>query len=447
MSRKDISAPEKHILYMKSGGFCAFPECGKKLVEKPTAKDKAAILGEVAHIVADSRQGPRGKEPLSTANRGKHPNLILLCRNHHKIIDSQLNTYSVAVLRQMKYDHETKVEDLLTKVPSPSSIQLISEKIQSTILQVTHLPQAVYAAPCAFNQLEKNEVKKRINYPFRDNDNAPYILAPFVLKDKKLYAFENLEQPNNLFSSVIDSNKVTRYRSTEMWEDPDGKRLYLNLLNSSLFKHTGRLGILFLPEHRRFHFPVFEKGVERSVSYRSANRTNEERQVAWEPKFRHNGEGKGFWFHLAARLIFHQMDDKQWCLSIRPERHLTLDGSEEFPADKIGRKVTKLKAKMFNDIYFNEIVFWRDYLSQGQPRFIFDYGSQKAVIDIQLITFNVDWIGIPGDEKPFKNEVYAEDLFTIADMNHSISGEELEWDEWEEEEIENETVQNEEIPF
>ena len=46
-------------------------------------------------------------------------------------------------------------------------------------------------------------------------------------------------------------------------------------------------------------------------------------------------------------------------ISIRPERHLTKDGSVLLAPDKIGRKVTKLKAKMYNDKYMGEIVFSR----------------------------------------------------------------------------------------
>lgn len=437
--RKEPLDKEKHILFMKSGGICAFPNCNKKLVEEATTADDAAILAELAHIVADSRQGPRGNEPLSEEDRRKHPNLILLCREHHKIIDSQPNTYSVAVLRQMKIDHEFWVERMLRKTEEKRITQLRHEKIQSTLLPLTHVPQAVFAAPCAFSQDERDEVKKRIIYPPRRNDNDPYEIAPFYLKENKLFAFQNLGD-HNPFSSVIDSNKVTQFRSTELWADPDWKRLYVSLLRSSLYKHTGRLGVRYLPEHKRFYFPVLKEGVERSVTYRARNREEQERQVAWEPKFKHSGEGKGYWYHLASRLNFHHVDDKQWCLSIRPERHLTLDGTQECPPEKIGRRVTRIKAKMYNDIYFGEIVFWRDYLSQGQPRFVFDYVSQKAVIDVQLVTFDVDWIGIEGDEKPFKNEVYPEDLFTLAELDESITGEELEWDEWKEadEEIQDE---------
>lgn len=437
MPRKEPSAKEKHIVYMASGGFCAFPTCKKKLVEKPTGKDDAAIIGELAHIVSDSRQGPRGGEKLSEADRAKHPNLLLLCSEHHTIVDTQLHTYSVAVLRQMKADHESWVEKSLSKPVPEETKPLIAEKIQSTVLKVSALPQAIFSAPCAFGESQYDEVKSRVIHPKREKETDPYILTPFVLKEGRLFAFQDLSVPNP-FSSVIDSNKVKQYKATEMWSDPDWKRVYINLLNRSLYKYAGHLQVRYDPEHKRFYFPVLADGVERTVKYRSPNRDEQDRQVAWEPKFRHDGSGKGFWFHLAAGLKFHQVDDLQWCLSVRPERHLTKDGTEPLPPAKIGRKVTKLKAKMYNDKYFGEIVFWRDFLSQGQPRFVLEYGNQNAVIEVQLITFEVAWVGIRGDEKEFKNEVYEEDLFTLSEWSESFSGEELEWEEWEDEAISDE---------
>ena len=430
--RKNISDKEKHIVFMKSGGCCAFRDCRKKLVEEAPTEDDAAVIGEIAHIVADSRQGPRGGEKLNKTDRATHLNLILLCRDHHKIIDSQVRTYSVAVLRQMKEDHESWVEESLSKKSQEAQPALISERIQSTVLPVLALPQAVFSAPCSFGESEYYEVKSRVHVPAREKETDPYILAPFALRDGRLYAFQTLSQTNP-FSDVIDSTKVTQHKSLEMWDDPDWKRLYVNLLNRSLYKYAGSLQIRYDPEHKRFYFPVLEEGQERSVTYRPLNKKEQPRKVAWEPKFRHDGTGKGFWYHLAAGLRFHHTDDRQWCLSIRPERHLTKDGSLLLAPDKIGRKVTKLKAKMYNDKYMGEIVFWRDFLSQGEPRFVLNFGSQQAVIGVELIPFDVEWIGIAGDDKPFKNELYEEDLFTLGEWNDSISGEELEWEEWEDE--------------
>ncbi|MGI8544410.1 MAG: HNH endonuclease, partial [Aridibacter sp.] len=155
-----IPTKDRNLLYIDSGGICAFPDCPQRLVESETDVDEATILGEAAHIVAESVQGPRGKEVINEEDRNKHTNLILLCRKHHKIIDSQPRTYSVAVLRQMKAEHQKRIQTALQK-KEYSSTELVHERIQSTLLPITHLPQVLFSAPCSFDQSEIDEVKKR----------------------------------------------------------------------------------------------------------------------------------------------------------------------------------------------------------------------------------------------------------------------------------------------
>jgi hypothetical protein len=65
MSRKNIPEKEMKALIALSGGVCAFPNCSTRLVEPGNAADDAAFLGEMAHIVGDSHQGPRGDFSMS----------------------------------------------------------------------------------------------------------------------------------------------------------------------------------------------------------------------------------------------------------------------------------------------------------------------------------------------------------------------------------------------
>jgi hypothetical protein len=123
------------------------------------------------------------------------------------------------------------------------------------------------------------------------------------------------------------------------------------------------------------------------------------------------------------------MGQTQWCLSIRPERHLTSDGKLPLPPKQIGRRVTSKKARMYNDLYLGEVNFWRDYLSNGSPRFVLNFGDQSAVVETQFLPFDVNWPGIPGDDKPFKNQVYEDDLFSLSDLSNATDGELLEWEE------------------
>jgi len=56
-------------LFLKSSSVCAFRGCGRSLIKMDEKGDGDAIIGEMAHITVDSRQGPRGDEPLDESER------------------------------------------------------------------------------------------------------------------------------------------------------------------------------------------------------------------------------------------------------------------------------------------------------------------------------------------------------------------------------------------
>ena len=91
---------------------------------------------------------------------------------------------------------------------------------------------------------------------------------------------------------------------------------------------------------------------------------------------------------------------------------------------------------MFNDKYLAEVNFWRDVLSDGQPRFTLNFGSQSLVISTNLISFDVEWPGIPNDEMAFINQSYDEDLFTTAEWKGLTDREPITWDDGDEDDYE-----------
>jgi len=95
------------LLWGRSGNRCAI--CKMEL--SPTG-DKYT-LGEMAHIVARSADGPRGKEDLFLDERDNYPNLILLCPTHHCEIDKDPDTWSRSKLLVQKSEHEQWVSSQL----------------------------------------------------------------------------------------------------------------------------------------------------------------------------------------------------------------------------------------------------------------------------------------------------------------------------------------------
>lgn len=103
---RNIPQADHNYLWKASAGKCAFPDCRTDLVITGTEKDGPATIGEIAHIFAHSTHGPRPNPNGFTEATNTYDNLILLCRNHHRQVDVQQNTYTVNELRSWKKTHE-----------------------------------------------------------------------------------------------------------------------------------------------------------------------------------------------------------------------------------------------------------------------------------------------------------------------------------------------------
>lgn len=79
------------------------PECRKQLVSDASeaVPSKAILLGENCHTVEGKLDGPRGKSRLKPTDRDRYPNLILLCANHHTIIDQDPESWPIELLHQL----------------------------------------------------------------------------------------------------------------------------------------------------------------------------------------------------------------------------------------------------------------------------------------------------------------------------------------------------------
>jgi hypothetical protein len=428
-----ISISEQKIVAFASGGVCAFPECGENLTSFEGSPN-GTIVGELAHIVAEQRQGPRGRVEMSDDDRNKAANLLLLCPKHHTIIDRNPHVYSVHVLRQIKADHERRIATAMEKNVLPPSTNLIAERVHSTMLRLSQLPRYVYSAESDYTERQKDEVRALILFERVSRDE----LLPFILRENRLFSFQNLADLDNPFVKVANPVGALRIPIKDFCSEPEGRRRLVSLLNSAIAKHCGRRKVLFDKQHRRFYFVPVEKGTERSETYSTLTGRSDTRNVVWNPKKRSTGEGRPYWLHLAANLAFHQLGPNQWCLSIRPERHVTRDGETPYNPKYVGRKVTSLKARMFNDAYLAEVHFWRDFLSNGKPRFILGFGRQSVIVETELLSLEIAWEGIPLDTKAFSNQVFEEDLFTLGEL-HSASGDPSD-DEENEDDFEDENI-------
>lgn len=108
MSKTTIPTSVKRELWFAAHGRCEFAGCNKKLFQHGKTMDQCNI-SNYAHIIGDSPNGPRGDEKKSKELAKDISNLMLLCPECHKLIDSNEEKYTVEVLKGMKREHEERI--------------------------------------------------------------------------------------------------------------------------------------------------------------------------------------------------------------------------------------------------------------------------------------------------------------------------------------------------
>ena len=79
-----MSIKDKDVktLWGLSAGRCSRPGCDEPCIRFLT--DDPTVIGEMAHVIAKSPDGPRG---VSDGGSDTYQNLILLCPTHHTEVD------------------------------------------------------------------------------------------------------------------------------------------------------------------------------------------------------------------------------------------------------------------------------------------------------------------------------------------------------------------------
>lgn len=142
------------ILFGSAGGRCSM--CKTKVILNATGNDEAAQIGEIAHIIGSSEDGPRGDSNFPKDKLDYYENLILLCPTCHKKIDKQENSYSPEDLRKMKIEHEKWVDKNLEK----SNLEITSKELDIIIRNIS---SGDYNPSFSFEEFEHIKVSDKIN--------------------------------------------------------------------------------------------------------------------------------------------------------------------------------------------------------------------------------------------------------------------------------------------
>jgi hypothetical protein len=97
----------KILLFARAGGRCEFDGCNKYLLEHHLTLT-AGNYAQMAHIVAFSEDGPRGKKKRPS-DINNVENVMLMCPDCHKLVDDEPDKFSRLALEGYKRRHEERI--------------------------------------------------------------------------------------------------------------------------------------------------------------------------------------------------------------------------------------------------------------------------------------------------------------------------------------------------
>jgi hypothetical protein len=99
----NYSITDIKTLFALSCNRCAFPGCDERLSDPAWGQVKA----DIAHIYGEKEGSARWDPGMTDAQRNSYDNLILLCPNHHRLIDRlRPEDYPASDVSEMKAHHE-----------------------------------------------------------------------------------------------------------------------------------------------------------------------------------------------------------------------------------------------------------------------------------------------------------------------------------------------------
>jgi hypothetical protein len=192
---RDYTDRTLKLLFGLSGNRCAYPGCKNRLIEHATLFDPEVVVAEVCHIYGIKSTSPRPC-PLPFDSRtelqrflNNFDNLILLCRDHHKIADAQENTYTTVQLFEWKKNHIDKV--LKTRVSSISeqktAIKILFKTFEvknfdGNVIDIMNLDPEVRGNPFNSSQMVAHRLYRHViemdngqDFPFITEDYVPSV--------------------------------------------------------------------------------------------------------------------------------------------------------------------------------------------------------------------------------------------------------------------------------
>jgi hypothetical protein len=230
------------VLWGKAAGRCEFAGCNQVLWKSPVTQEPVNIA-QKAHIYSFSGSGPRGNSGISSDVLNSIENLMLVCHGCHRKMDQDRDgkRYSVRLLRQMKADHEQRIELVSGICPERSShVLLFGANIGEHSSPLNIREAAVALFPHRYPASSQPIELSTLNSSFSERDTDFWLMEAENLcrkfdrqirerlatgDVKHLSIFSLAPQPllillGTLLGDIVPVDVYQRHREPQSWEWP-----------------------------------------------------------------------------------------------------------------------------------------------------------------------------------------------------------------------------------
>lgn len=199
MSVTNISEKNKFLLWGKAAGRCEYRGCNKCMYKDNLTKAEFN-QAYIAHIVADSPNGPRGDINRSKSLADDLSNLMLLCDTHHRLVDKHdVDGHPESLLIEMKKEHEDRISRIVDIAPNlDSHIVIYKANVGEHTPMLTYESIREYLLPNNYPAINRSIDLGLENSPQRDKDSLFWQTEVNILEEN----FKNNIKPLIKNSSI-----------------------------------------------------------------------------------------------------------------------------------------------------------------------------------------------------------------------------------------------------
>ena len=314
---------------------------------------------------------------------------VLDCRNSRESKKSYSKLVSVIKNKPLprgSSDSSETIQSMISDKFLLGQPDEMNEQLVSNLFPVTYFPRYIWSGP--IGTLTHKDVFKHLRKKIKG------ITPVFLIKEKRLYSFWNLNYDNCPFKELLVAINIEK-ESIKPWiSNTDKNNWLIELFNAALRGHCWDLNLRYDRNHSRFFFPPLG-GEDRTESWHTGKRQSTRKITARHTK----GKSKQiFWAHRALQAKFMNINNDLY-LQLVPVWAFTSDGQTPLTGKEVGSFSTKWTAKEYNLSVFYNIRFWSSLLAKKSSKISMRLGNEKLDVDITPSVIELP-VGIDGDYYP-----------------------------------------------